>query len=75
MSDVCNFPEPLHRSLPNLAHFEANLNYFVEIHGPRVLAVPKAEGFNAMVWIVPVLIFIGGIFFIALFFAKQQTKV
>ena len=50
------------------------LNYFVEIHGPRVLAVPKAEGFNAMVWIVPIIIFIGGVFFIALFFAKQQTE-
>ena len=50
------------------------LNHFVEIHGPRVWRY-QAEGFNAMVWIVPVLILSGGIFFIALFFAKQQTEV
>ena len=49
------------------------LDYFVNIHGERILAVPKAKGFNILVWIVPLIVAIGSIFFISIFFFKQQN--
>tara|TARA_B100001996_G_C18492434_1_gene528156 strand:- start:309 stop:665 length:357 start_codon:yes stop_codon:yes gene_type:complete len=49
------------------------LDYFVNIHGKRILAVPKAEGFNILVWIIPVIVALGSIIFISLFFYKQHN--
>lgn len=41
---------------------EAILATLVEQHGTKVLAVPKAEGFNASVWWMPVVaVIVGGI--------------
>lgn len=38
--------------------------YFVERHGARVLAQPRFEGFDMLVWILPVLaVIVGGFFF------------
>ena len=48
------------------------LEYFVNIHGERVLAVPKAEGFNTLVWIIPILVFIGSLVFLSIIFSKQK---
>ncbi len=48
------------------------LDYFVDIHGERVLAVPKAEGFNTLVWIIPILVFIGSLVFLSIIFSKQK---
>jgi len=31
------------------------LDYYIGLYGERILAVPKAEGFNLMVWVTPVL--------------------
>tara|TARA_X000001036_G_scaffold187118_1_gene176393 strand:+ start:2492 stop:2899 length:408 start_codon:yes stop_codon:yes gene_type:complete len=48
------------------------LEYFVNIHGERVLAVPKAEGFNTLVWIAPIIVIIGSLIFLSMFFSKQK---
>ena len=37
-------------------------DYFVDQYGDRVLAEPPREGFNWVVYIVPPLVFVGGIF-------------
>ncbi len=34
---------------------EEILEYYVGLYGERILAVPKAEGFNLMAWIAPIL--------------------
>ena len=48
------------------------LEYFVNIHGERVLAVPKAEGFNTLVWVAPIIVVIGSLIFFCMFFLKQK---
>ena len=48
------------------------LDYYISLHGERILAVPKAEGFNLMVWITPVLAGMIGITF--LFFYLRTPK-
>jgi len=40
------------------------LDYFVGLHGERILAIPKAEGFNIMAWGAPILAIILGISFL-----------
>ena len=32
---------------------EEILEYYVAIHGERILATPRARGFNALVWVMP----------------------
>jgi cytochrome c-type biogenesis protein CcmH len=46
--------------------------YFVDQYGDRVLAEPPRRGFNWVVYIVPLLIFVGGI--ILLYFAFQRWR-
>jgi len=48
------------------------LDYYVGIYGERILAVPKAEGFNLMAWIAPVMAGLLGITF--LFFYLRTPK-
>ena len=43
------------------------LDYYVGIYGERVLAIPKAEGFNVMVWITPALAAIFGLLILAFY--------
>jgi cytochrome c-type biogenesis protein CcmH/NrfF len=50
------------------------LDYFVNIHGERVLAVPKAEGFNTLVWIAPIVVVIGSLIFLSIFFSRQEKN-
>jgi len=40
---------------------EQILDYFVKLHGERILASPAATGFNLMAWIAPILIALIGI--------------
>ena len=40
------------------------LDYYIGLYGERILAVPKAEGFNLMVWVTPVLAGMIGISFL-----------
>lgn len=37
------------------------MTYFVDQYGERILATPKAEGFNLMAWIAPLLIALLGV--------------
>ena len=37
------------------------LDYYVSIHGERILAVPKATGFNLFAWITPIIFAMFGI--------------
>lgn len=48
--------------------------YFVERYGARVLAEPPSEGFNLIVWILPVLaVVVGGFFFVRFLRNLQQS--
>jgi len=50
------------------------LNYYVKIYGERILAVPVAQGFNIMAWLVPILIALIGITFVTLYLKSSQSK-
>ena len=39
-------------------------NYFVHQYGPQVLGEPPLEGFNWLAWILPVVVLVGGGFFL-----------
>jgi cytochrome c-type biogenesis protein CcmH len=39
-------------------------NYFVQQYGPQVLGEPPMEGFNWLAWILPIVVLIGGGFFL-----------
>ena len=43
------------------------LEYYIGLYGERILAVPKAEGFNIMVWVTPILAGLIGITFLFFF--------
>ena len=48
------------------------LDMFVAKHGPSVLAAPKAEGFNLLVWILP---FLGlGVGAVVVFVVARKLK-
>ena len=34
--------------------------------------MPKAEGFNTLVWIAPIIVIIGSLIFLSMFFSKQK---
>ena len=44
------------------------LDYYVGLYGERILAIPKAEGFNMMAWGAPILASLFGILFLFLYF-------
>ena len=43
------------------------LEYYIGLYGERILAIPKAEGFNIMVWVTPILAGLIGITFLFFF--------
>lgn len=50
-------------------------DYFALQYGDRVLAEPPAQGFNLLVWLLPIgAIFIGGVFFINFMHHLQQRS-
>ena len=46
---------------------EEILEYYVGLYGERILAVPKAEGFNLMAWVAPILVGLIGLTVIVLY--------
>tara|TARA_B100001996_G_scaffold242415_1_gene187596 strand:- start:198 stop:644 length:447 start_codon:yes stop_codon:yes gene_type:complete len=49
------------------------LEFYVNIYGERILAIPKAEGFNLMAWIAPIVIGVLGIITIILYFKTPKN--
>ena len=50
------------------------LEYYIGLYGERILAVPKAEGFNIMVWVTPILVGLIGITFL-FFFLRTPNNI
>ncbi len=50
------------------------LDYYTERYGERVLAVPKAEGFNIFAWIAPIFIFGLGLTIIFLYMRTSKDN-
>jgi cytochrome c-type biogenesis protein CcmH len=50
------------------------LDYYTDQYGERVLAVPKAEGFNIFAWIAPIVIFGLGLTIIFLYVRTSKNN-
>ena len=50
------------------------LDYYTDQYGERVLAVPKAEGFNIFAWIAPIVIFGLGLTIIFLYIRTSKNN-
>tara|TARA_B100001123_G_scaffold330244_1_gene372077 strand:- start:4982 stop:5404 length:423 start_codon:yes stop_codon:yes gene_type:complete len=50
------------------------LDYYTEQYGERVLAVPKAEGFNIFAWVAPIFIFGLGLTIIFLYMRTSKDN-
>jgi cytochrome c-type biogenesis protein CcmH len=48
--------------------------YFVANYGDRVLSTPPTRGFNWLVYILPPLIFLGGVFLVYRVFRSMKTR-
>jgi len=48
-------------------------DYFVDQYGDRVLAEPPKRGFNLVVYLVPLLVFVGGFILLILAFQRWRT--
>jgi len=42
------------------------LDHYVSIHGERILASPRARGFNLLAWLMPAVFFLAGVVLLAL---------
>jgi len=51
------------------------LDKFVAKYGEKILAIPKAEGFNLTAWIMPAVVFVLGVFIMILYFTNRPAKV
>jgi cytochrome c-type biogenesis protein CcmH/NrfF len=51
------------------------LDKFVAKYGEKILAIPKAEGFNLTAWIMPAVVFVLGVFIMILYFTNRSAKV
>jgi len=50
------------------------LDHYVGIYGERILAIPVAQGFNVMAWIVPIIIAIAALILFGLFLRTPKNK-
>ncbi len=48
--------------------------YFVDRYGPRVLSAPPREGFNLIVWLLPVGLAVVGVIFFARFMSGLRAR-
>lgn len=54
---------------------DAEIVAFIETrYGARVLLVPKASGFDALVWVVPAMVFVGAIAGLVVAFRRWRTE-
>ncbi|MBN1536129.1 MAG: cytochrome c-type biogenesis protein CcmH [Anaerolineales bacterium] len=49
--------------------------YFVELYGDRVLATPPAKGFNWLVYLVPPLVILAGVYWMVQLFSRRKKTV
>jgi len=42
------------------------LDHYVSVHGERILASPRARGFNLLAWVMPAVFFLAGVVLLAL---------
>ena len=49
------------------------LEFYVNLYGERILAIPKAEGFNLMVWITPIIIGLLGLVIIIIYLKSPNN--
>lgn len=50
------------------------LDHYVGIYGERILAIPVAQGFNIMAWVVPVMIAIAALIIFGLYLRTPKNK-
>lgn len=50
------------------------LDHYVRIYGERILAIPVAQGFNVMAWIVPIMIAIAALILFGLFLRTPKNE-
>jgi cytochrome c-type biogenesis protein CcmH len=50
------------------------LDNFVATYGEKILAKPKAEGFNLTVWIMPAAVFVLALLIMVLYFKNRPVK-
>jgi cytochrome c-type biogenesis protein CcmH len=54
---------------------DAEIVAFIETrYGARVLLVPKASGFDALVWVIPAMVFVGAVAGLAVAFRRWRTQ-
>jgi len=46
--------------------------YFISIYGERILSKPKAEGFNLLVWIMPLMVSVTALFILFNYIKHKQ---
>ena len=46
--------------------------YFISIYGERILAKPKAEGFNLLIWIIPLMVSVTALFILFNYIKHKQ---
>lgn len=50
------------------------LDYYVSIHGERILASPRARGFNLLAWVMPVVLSLAGVSLLILILRNWVRK-
>jgi len=50
------------------------LDHYVHIYGERILAIPVAQGFNVMAWVVPVMIAIAALIIFGLYLRTPKNE-
>jgi cytochrome c-type biogenesis protein CcmH len=50
------------------------LDYYVSIYGERILASPRARGFNLLAWVMPVVFFLAGVSLLVLILRNWVCK-
>lgn len=50
------------------------LDHYVGIYGERILAIPVAQGFNIMAWVVPVMIAIAALIIFGLYLRTPKNE-
>ena len=50
------------------------IDYYVDLYGERILAIPIAKGFNIMVWVAPIIVGLLAIGVLIIYLKSPQTE-